>query len=120
VADGSYTIIAIQDVAGNALDGNYYGTFPTGDGLPGGDFVATIATFHNKVLPGVPIRDGFDPPSAATIDPPAHSAPTHKPKPKHHEQPASGVVSRPSHLIRAHDVALGSLTIKHKLMRPSD
>ena len=63
----------IQDVAGNALDGNYYGRFPTGDGLPGGDFVATIATFHNRVLAGVPIKDGYVPP-AAGIDPPAGSS----------------------------------------------
>ena len=62
----------IQDVAGNALDGDYYGKFPTGDGLPGGDFVATIATFHNRVLAGVPTKNGFVPP-AARVDPPAAS-----------------------------------------------
>ena len=60
----------IQDVAGNAMSGNFYGTFPTGDGLPGGDFVADISTFHNKVLPFVPVRTGFSPPPAG-IDPPA-------------------------------------------------
>ena len=49
----------IHDVAGNALDGDFYGRFPTGDGLPGGDFVATIETFHNEVLPAVPIKNGF-------------------------------------------------------------
>ena len=54
----------IQDIAGNALDGNYYGRFPTGDGLPGGDFVATIATFHNRVLAGIPVKDGYVPPVA--------------------------------------------------------
>jgi hypothetical protein len=36
----------VQDVAGNALDGEYTGTFPTGDGHPGGNFshVVPIAT----------------------------------------------------------------------------
>jgi uncharacterized repeat protein (TIGR01451 family) len=63
----------IQDVAGNALDGNFYGTFPTGDGLPGGNFVAAILTFHNKVLPYIPIADGYVPPPKG-IDPPAGSS----------------------------------------------
>ena len=50
---------------GQCLGGDYYGRFPTGDRLPGGDFVATIATFHNRVLAGVPIKNGYVPPSAA-------------------------------------------------------
>ncbi len=52
----------IQDVAGNAMSGNYYGTFPSGDGLPGGNFVAMIAAFHNKVFAPFPIKDGWVPP----------------------------------------------------------
>ena len=59
----------IHDVAENALDGDYYGRFPTGDGLPGGNFVATIETFHNKVLAGVPIKDGFAPPAGGAVHP---------------------------------------------------
>ncbi len=62
----------IQDVAGNALDGNFYGSFPSGDGLAGGNFVADIDTFHRKVLPFVPIADGYVPPPKG-IDPPAGS-----------------------------------------------
>jgi hypothetical protein len=71
----------IHDAAGNALDGNFYGKFPTGDGLAGGNFVADIYTFHNVVLPFVPVADGYVPPSAAT-DPPAGASSigkTHKP-----------------------------------------
>ena len=63
----------IHDVADNALDGNYYGQFPTGDGLPGGDFVATIETFHNQVLAAVPIKDGYAPPAGGVV-PPAGNA----------------------------------------------
>src|SRR5262249_23184845 len=37
----------IEDVAGNAMDGEFYGTFPTGNGRPGGNFVALITAFHN-------------------------------------------------------------------------
>ena len=67
-------------MAGNALDGNFYGPFPTGDGLAGGNFVAAIYTFHNVVLPFVPIADGYVPPPKG-IDPPAgasHLGKAHK------------------------------------------
>jgi uncharacterized protein (TIGR03118 family) len=33
----------IQDNAGNALDGAFSGTFPSGSGVPGGDFVARLS-----------------------------------------------------------------------------
>ena len=67
VIDSGTNDRGIHDVADNALDGDFYGRFPTGDGLPGGDFVATIETFHNKVLAGVPIKDGFAPPTAGAV-----------------------------------------------------
>ena len=57
----------IQDVAGNALDGNFYGSFPSGDGLAGGNFVAAIPTFHRVVLPFVPTADGYVPPPRGSI-----------------------------------------------------
>ena len=41
---------AVQDVAGNDLDGEFYGTFPSGNSVPGGDFVAMLDAFHNKVF----------------------------------------------------------------------
>src|SRR5262249_24775339 len=38
----------IQDVAGNALDGEFYGpNSASGNGVPGGDFVANFNNFHN-------------------------------------------------------------------------
>ncbi len=60
----------IHDVAGNALDGNFNGTVPPGDGLPGGGFIAAISTFHRVVPKG----DGYVPP-ADGIDAPAGSGP---------------------------------------------
>ena len=81
VRGGRYLIVidsgsgdtGVHDIAGNALDGEFYGTFPSGDGLAGGDFAASIDTFHNNiVLPPVPFRDGYVPPSKA-VDPPAHA-----------------------------------------------
>jgi len=39
----------IQDVAGNALDGEYYGpNSASGNGVPGGDFIAKITEFHRN------------------------------------------------------------------------
>ena len=57
VRGGNYSIVirsgssdsGVHDAAGNALDGNFYGTFPTGDGIPGGNLAASIATFHNHI-----------------------------------------------------------------------
>ena len=47
----------IHDVAGNALAGDFSGKFPSGDGVPGGDFAAVFATAHNKVLPLASVKD---------------------------------------------------------------
>jgi hypothetical protein len=40
----------VQDIAGNSLDGEFYGTFPSGNNIVGGDFVAEIDAIHNKVF----------------------------------------------------------------------
>jgi hypothetical protein len=62
IRGGFYTITAhaasvlnrsgIQDLAGNALDGEFYGPgSASGNGVPGGDFVANIDAFHNLIFP---------------------------------------------------------------------
>ena len=48
---GNLTGTAITDANGNVLDGEFTGTFPTGDGKPGGDFVAAFTV--NAPLPVV-------------------------------------------------------------------
>jgi hypothetical protein len=64
----------LRDLAGNALDGEFHGNFPSGDGQPGGDFVAgfTISNIpslppgafpfqsFSYVPPGVPIIPGVN------------------------------------------------------------
>jgi len=40
----------VQDLAGNALDGEFYGTFPSGNGVNGGDFIARLDSIHNRVF----------------------------------------------------------------------
>ena len=98
----------IQDVAGNALDGNFYGPFPTGDGLAGGNFVAEIYTFHNVVLPYVPIANGYVPP-AAGIDPPAGSTHAGKIRKLAVDHKATEAIKHGHHTVqktRVHDAAL--------------
>jgi hypothetical protein len=107
----------VQDVAGNALDGNYYGHFSTGDGLPGGNFVATVVTHDNIVRATVPIQDGYVPPAAA-VDPPAGSAThlagtTHKHAIAHKAKPAVPAVTHHGvQRTRAHDAALKALHVE--------
>jgi virginiamycin B lyase len=41
----------VFDLAGNALDGEFTGKLPSGDGNPGGDFVALFRICHKAVIP---------------------------------------------------------------------
>jgi large repetitive protein len=47
----SNNLSGIEDIAGNALDGEFYGFFPSGNNIPGGDFVAQLDSIHHKVFP---------------------------------------------------------------------
>ena len=40
----------IRDVAGNALDGEFSGSFPSGNQIPGGNFVAELDAVHHLIL----------------------------------------------------------------------
>jgi len=40
----------VQDIAGNALDGEFYGYFPSGNSHPGGDFVAELDAIHHTIF----------------------------------------------------------------------
>ncbi|WP_422931981.1 Ig-like domain-containing protein [Singulisphaera sp. PoT] len=40
----------VRDVAGNALDGEFYGKFPSGNGERGGDFVAMLDAVHRRIF----------------------------------------------------------------------
>jgi hypothetical protein len=64
----------IEDVAGNPLNGAFYGTFPTGSGQPGSNFVIQFNSFHNTSLAPVPIAAGY-------ADPNGTSAPLHPIRP---------------------------------------
>jgi hypothetical protein len=45
----------IRDLVGNALDGEFRGTFPSGNGQAGGDFVSVLPVpVHKPRSPGKP------------------------------------------------------------------
>ena len=58
-----FTILSggIVDLAGNKLDGEFYGYLPSGNNLPGGDFRARVDAFHNLVFPLRPLYSSASP-----------------------------------------------------------
>jgi hypothetical protein len=40
----------VQDIAGNALDGEFYGYFPSGNNIRGGNFVAQLTAIHHTIF----------------------------------------------------------------------
>ncbi len=50
IRDSSNGNSSVQDLAENHLDGVFYGSFPSGNGINGSDFVAELQAIHNKVF----------------------------------------------------------------------
>jgi len=50
IRDSSNGNSSVQDRAENHLDGEFYGSFPSGNGINGSDFVAELQAVHNKVF----------------------------------------------------------------------
>jgi hypothetical protein len=120
VRGGRYLIVidsgtgdtGVQDIAGNPLDGNFYGNFPSGDGIPGGDFVVAISTFHAGItLPYVPLKDGYVPPSAA-VDPPAHTPTGPVKKPAKATESQRTIAAHAARQARLVDRALHALSLE--------
>jgi hypothetical protein len=65
---------SVQDIAGNHLDGGFYVSFPSGNGIRGGDFVAEIDAIHNKIVapqtvvgPAAPFNGGVGGPPVGAV-----------------------------------------------------
>ena len=43
-------LTGVRDIAGNALDGEFYGRFPSGNNAPGGDFIAELDAIHKTIF----------------------------------------------------------------------
>jgi hypothetical protein len=50
IRDSSAGNSSVQDRAENHLDGEFYGSFPSGNHENGGDFIAELQAYHNKVF----------------------------------------------------------------------
>jgi large repetitive protein len=50
IRDSSNGDASVQDLAENHLDGEFYGSFPSGNHINGGDFIAELQAYHNKVF----------------------------------------------------------------------
>jgi hypothetical protein len=55
----------ITDLAGNALSGRFYGSYPSGTGVSGGNFQAQITAFPNRVLGAFPMKTGYAKPTTS-------------------------------------------------------
>lgn len=51
----------VDDIAGNALDGAFYGTFPSGGGAQGGNFSARLDSLHGVNYPPRPLNGSAAP-----------------------------------------------------------
>jgi Bacterial Ig-like domain len=43
-------VTGLQDIAGNGLDGEFYGYFPSGNNVPGGNYVAQLTAIHHTIF----------------------------------------------------------------------
>jgi hypothetical protein len=57
----------VADMAGNSLDGTFRGTFPSGDGHAGGDFVANLWTDGTRAFPPRPAPAAWLNTAAASV-----------------------------------------------------
>ncbi len=67
----------ITNVAQPIFDGEFYGDFPSGDGIPGGNFNARILAYHDLVRPLTPFYSSESPRGPVRIS----RTPTHPTKP---------------------------------------
>ncbi|HEY3319276.1 MAG TPA: LamG-like jellyroll fold domain-containing protein [Planctomycetota bacterium] len=86
LTDGAPLLQPISDLNGNVIDGEFTGTFPSGDGAPGGDFVGTFrvdappdsesqaVTTHSGVAKAITLAasDADKDPLTFTVGLPAH------------------------------------------------
>jgi hypothetical protein len=102
----------ITDVAGNPLDGEFYGSFPSGNNKPGGDFVATITEVHNFVSGWQTVVGTTTPNTPPPPPPPPPPAMTAAAKPA----AAPIVATAPVTSVAIHDSALAQVNVPKRTL----
>ena len=69
----------VQDVAGNGLDGEFYGFSPSGNHINGGDFIVRLDAVHNLVYPPSTVYGAATPNVPAGTSQPSVFVPTINP-----------------------------------------
>jgi len=83
-------LTGVRDIAGNALDGEFYGYFPSGNNEPGGDFIAELDAVHNTIYAPKTVIGTATPVSPPGTLPSNTTIPTQNPgdpAPKSHKVP---------------------------------
>jgi hypothetical protein len=93
----------IRNLAGSALDGEFFGYFPSGDRHAGGDFVARLDSVHHTIFPAQPT-----PQALLTVGPRAASAPV--------QAAASNAIAATS-ASDLHDAAMAQIGIEASLRK---
>ena len=91
-------LTGVRDIAGNALDGEFYGYFPSGNNQPGGDFLAELEAVHHTVYApktmigtATPVSPPGTLPGNTTIG----SSNPLDPAPKNHKRPTTAKKTDP-------------------------
>ena len=72
-------LTGVRDIAGNALDGEFYGYFPSGNNDPGGDFIAELDAVHHTIFAPKTVIGTATPVSPPGTLPSNTTIPTHNP-----------------------------------------
>ncbi len=92
-------LTGVRDIAGNALDGEFYGYFPSGNNEPGGDFIAELDAVHHTIYAPKTVIGTATPVSPPGTLPSNTTIPTHNPgdpAPKSHEEPKTETKTEPA------------------------
>ena len=72
-------LTGVRDIAGNALDGEFYGYFPSGNNARGGDFIAELDAVHHTIFAPKTVIGKATPVSPPGTLPSNTTIPTHNP-----------------------------------------
>ena len=82
-------LTGVQDIAGNALDGEFYGFFPSGNNQPGGNFVAELNAVHHEIFAPATVIGRATPVSPPGTPAARHDSPANRQSQQVSQSPAN-------------------------------